>query len=327
VAAPTTRTDFDTLGWRVTDSRQAWTMQEPYGAFTWYAVNDQPSDKALYDFTISTPAPWVGVANGELVSREEVDGDTVTRWHLDEPAASYLVTTAIGDYRMTRDRSTSGVPLTYWTERGDTTARERVRAAGDLLGWIEDRLGPYPFSTMGVVVVESMSGMETQTMVTLGDNTYVLSRPIILHELVHQWYGDRVTPRDWRDLWMSEGMAMYLQAIWEDEFANRPLEQRLRSWAETDQELRDEAGPPADMDPAMFGEDAAYLIPATMWHELRERLGDDVFWDLVRRWPEEHDNGHGSYAEITAWWSEEAGEDLQPFFDAWLMGETTPAGD
>ena len=35
-------------------------MQEPYGAYTWYAVNDQPSDKALYDFTISVPAPWIG---------------------------------------------------------------------------------------------------------------------------------------------------------------------------------------------------------------------------------------------------------------------------
>ena len=35
-------------------------MQEPYGAYSWYAVNDQPSDKALYDFTITAPAPMVG---------------------------------------------------------------------------------------------------------------------------------------------------------------------------------------------------------------------------------------------------------------------------
>ena len=27
-------------------------MQEPFGAYTWYAVNDQPSDKAFYDFTL-----------------------------------------------------------------------------------------------------------------------------------------------------------------------------------------------------------------------------------------------------------------------------------
>ena len=61
-----------------------------------------------------------------------------------------------------------------------------------------------------------------------------------------------------------------------------------------------------------------------MWHQLRERIGDDVFWDLVRRWPEEHDNGNASYDEITGWWSDQTGEDLQPFFDEWLLGPTTP---
>ena len=50
---------------------EVWTMQEPYGAYTWYPVNDQPADKALYDFTITVPAPWIGVANGELHSTED----------------------------------------------------------------------------------------------------------------------------------------------------------------------------------------------------------------------------------------------------------------
>ena len=52
-------------------------MQEPLGAFTWYAVNDHPSDKALYDFTLSVPAPWTGIANGDLLSTEQQDGLTV----------------------------------------------------------------------------------------------------------------------------------------------------------------------------------------------------------------------------------------------------------
>ena len=57
VAAPTTRSDFSSTGWTITDEGEAWTMQEPYGAYSWYAVNDHPSDTALYDFTLSTPAP------------------------------------------------------------------------------------------------------------------------------------------------------------------------------------------------------------------------------------------------------------------------------
>ena len=45
---------------------------------------------------------------------------------------------------------------------------------------------------------------------------------MLVHEIVHQWYGDEVTPVDWRDVWMNEGMATYLQATWEAETAGRP---------------------------------------------------------------------------------------------------------
>ena len=42
VVAPTDRGDFETTGWTTTDDGSVWTMQEPYGAYSWYAVNDQP---------------------------------------------------------------------------------------------------------------------------------------------------------------------------------------------------------------------------------------------------------------------------------------------
>ena len=67
VEVPVQRDDFDHTGWTITDDGETWTMQEPFGAYTWYAVNDQPSDKALYDFTLTVPEPWTGVANGELI--------------------------------------------------------------------------------------------------------------------------------------------------------------------------------------------------------------------------------------------------------------------
>ena len=105
--------------------------------------------------------------------------------------------------------------MTYWTPRGDARSLRSVQVAGDELDWIEDRLGPYPFSSLGLVVVDSTSGMETQTMITLGTTEYTLSPAVVVHEMIHQWYGDQVTPRDWRDVWMNEGMAMYLQVLWE----------------------------------------------------------------------------------------------------------------
>ena len=81
--APTTRSDFSTTGFTVTRKGEVWTMQEPYGAYTWYPVNDQPSDKALYDITVHAPAPWTGISNGELTELTSDDDGTTTSWQLD----------------------------------------------------------------------------------------------------------------------------------------------------------------------------------------------------------------------------------------------------
>nr|WP_246416366.1 M1 family metallopeptidase [Nocardioides luti] len=324
VAAPTTRSDFSTTGWTVDSDDGVWTMQEPFGAYSWYAVNDQPGDKAFYSFTIAAPSPMVGVANGELTSRTTERGTTVTRWELDRPAASYLVTIAIGDYDRTKDRSGNGVPLSYWTPRSAPFTVKGLRQTADALDWVEGKLGPYPFDSLGILLVDSRSGMETQTMITLGTTDYTTSPEVIVHEIVHQWYGDEVTPADWRDVWMNEGMAMYLQGVYQAETSGQTVDELMDYWATFEPRMRRESGPPHDYDPATFGEGNIYYGPALMWHELRQRIGDAEFWRLVREWPTVHQYANADYDDITGWWSEQTGLDLTSFFDAWLNGATTP---
>jgi aminopeptidase N len=324
VAAPTTRSDFDELGWTTTDEGETWTQQEPYGAYSWYAVNDQPSDKALYSFTIRAPAPLVGVANGELVARRTVDGTTVTRWELDRPASSYLVTLAIGDLEETRDESASGVPIGYWTPRDDPSWKRPLRRTPAGLAWLERRLGPYPFASLGILLVDSTSGMETQTMITLGRTRYATSPEVLVHEMAHQWYGDLVSPTDWRDLWLNEGMALYLQAVYRCSRSGEDLDDLMDEWARSEPAMRREAGPPADYDPATFGEGNVYYGPALMWHELRRRIGERAFWGFVRAWPQAHADGNASREDLVAFVEHRTGRELSAFFDAWLLGRTSP---
>ena len=73
--------------------------------------------------------------------------------------------------------------------------------------------------------------METQTMVTIGDNDYVRSAPVIVHELVHQWYGDQVSPADWRDVWLNEGMTMLMQGLWESDHKGDPIKATISALA------------------------------------------------------------------------------------------------
>lgn len=323
--APTTRSDFSTTGLTVTDTGELWTMQEPYGAFTWYPVNDQPADKALYDVTVHAPAPWTGISNGHLTALDTADGTTTSAWQLTEPASSYLVTLAVGDYTHRSNTTEGGLRVDYWTPRGMVQHLGRLETAAASVDWIESKLGPYPFDSLGLVVTDSLSAMETQTMVTLGDSDYVLSPQVIAHELVHQWYGDQVSPDDWRDVWLNEGMTMLLQWMYEDEHDLGPLRNTLQAARNADQGLRDVYGPPGAYDARQFGGSNIYYCPALMWNELRVALGDDEFFRIARSWLTDHDGRSVGRAQVVEHWEEATGLELSAFFDDWLLGTTTPA--
>ena len=323
--APTTRQDFSTTGFTITDTGEVWTMQEPFGAYTWYPVNDQPADKALYDVTIHAPRPWTGISNGHLTELTTDDETTTSSWQLTEPASSYLVTLAIGDYAHSAETTAGGLRVDYWLPRGLVKGVEGVQTAADSVDWIESKLGPYPFDSLGLVVTDSQSAMETQTMVTLGNNDYVLSPQVVAHELVHQWYGDQVSPADWSDVWLNEGMTMLLQWMYEDEQDIRPLRQTIEQARAGDQTLRDGYGPPGAYDPKQFGSSNIYYTPALMWNELRVELGDDEFFRIARSWLTENDNTSVTREQIFEHWETETGRELSDFFDAWIMGRTTPA--
>jgi aminopeptidase N len=326
VRGPSTRSDLQAIGMRVTKDGQLRTMQEPFGAFTWYPANDHPSDKALYDITIESPPGWSGIANGTM-TRLPANGDRpVTSWHLSEPAASYLVTLAVGPYAHRTDTGPGGLPLDFWVPRKDTARyMDVLRKMPRDLVWLEDKLGPYPFDHAGAVVVPGGSAMETQTLVTFGKRRFGAdAREVMVHELVHQWYGDTVTPNDWTGLWLNEGMAMYLQARWNVEHTRT----RWSAWR-SDFEFvnflfRDIDGPPAAYKRGRFAEACVYYCTALMYDNLRERLGNRTFYRLVREWPQTRPNSNASKATFVNWVESETGRELSRFFDRWLLSPTWP---
>lgn len=328
VKAPTTRPDMPRVGWTTTRSGQVWTMQEPFGAFTWYPSNDQPSDKALYDVRISAPGRWVGVSNGQLRSRRYAKGRTRTHWRLDQPAATYLTTIAIGPYARHRQTGPHGLPMTYWVPRNQPRLVRALTRTPAAMRFLERRLGRYPFDRVGVVLVPSESAMETQEMITLGIGNFEYGdgavRDVMVHELAHHWYGDTVTPRDWRDVWMNEGMATYLEARWTVAQGDSTWRGWQRYWRQWDQRYRNRYGPPGAYDRDQFAEINVYYCSALMFDELRQLVGDRTFNRIVRQWPRAHRDSSQSRGSYVAWLSDQTGRDLRPFFEKWLMSRRSP---
>ncbi len=318
VPAPSGRLDMtEGLGWNRSKAGNISTFQEPYGAYTWYAVNDHPSDKARYDATIRVPRGLVGVFNGTLTTSQVIRGKTVTRWHLDRPAASYLTTLAIGKYKHSAVQMTDGKPFNIWLLPKHEKLRPAIaREARRSYSWLLSRAGPYPFATSGVVVVEGDSAMETQTLITAGyESLQAELDGVILHELAHQWYGDSVGPIDWLAVWLNEGWATRMQFDYQDP---RGVMYDLAGLQATCRWARVAAGPPARYDRRQFAEDNVYVCPAAMLTQLRNTVGVAKYNEIAKAWPAEHRDHTVNRATFLAWLNAQTGTDHSALLKRWL---------
>jgi aminopeptidase N len=326
---PSHRTDTEPLGLTVTAEGGLWTMQEPFGAFTWYPANDQPSDEALYDIAVTVPAGWSAVAGGTPVGQQ----GNVFKYQSKDPVATYLTTLAVGKYRKIAATGPHGLPLTYWYRPGtDDKLVGSLKKSPEYIRFLEDRFGAYPFPTGGIVLVDSASGMETQQMITMGGKIGKWDKNVqtgfeedLLHEYSHQWFGDSVTPTTWKDLWLNEGWATYAQFLWEQQvykLTDQQLETYLRG---RDTDLRRTLGPPGDPKAANFAESNVYLCTATMLQQLDKKLGDKKFFALGKAWVQTQKNTQQDRASFIAFVKKQTGTDYSRLINTWLDSTSTPA--
>jgi aminopeptidase N len=242
--------------------------------------------------------------------------------------ASYLTTLAVGQYAHRTATGPRGLPLEFWVPATEQRKYLSVlRHAASDLGWLEDELGRYPFESAGVVIVPGASAMETQTLVTFGAKLWTSStyaRRTVVHELAHQWWGDTVTPSDWRDLWLNEGMAMYVEARWSSELEHIPW----RIWADffryENSTLRRHEGGPGAYKPRMFAENCVYYCTAAMYETIRKEIGNHAFWRLVRTWTHRAPDSNVDRAAFEGLVEQMTGRSWTRFFRTWLNSSTWP---
>ncbi len=327
ISVPST-TRIGNIGWFDLGANSV-AIGEPFGARTWYPVNDHPSDKARYSFSLDVAAPLVGVANGVLVNDEMVDGRRRTYWEMTDPMASYLATVTFGQYLLIDSDPADDVsvfdavpPRLQGVFDGDFGLTD------EMLIVFEDLFGPYPFDEYGVMVIDGAFpfALETQGRSifsgTSVDGDGSIER-IVAHELAHQWFGNHVSPATWRDIWLNEGFASYAEDLWIEFGLNGDpgfLEDRL-----VDRALGAQSPAPGDPGPAGLFDRSVYRRGALTLHALRLEVGDEVFFDTLRTWIVRFGGGSASTADFIALSEELHGSSLDAFFDAWLSDAPLPA--
>ena len=311
---------------------------EPVGAAEWFPVNDHPLDKATYTIRVTVPKPYVVASNG-LLQDTITGGDWTTYvWETIYPMASYLVTVNIGDFVVQSHEGPNGLPIRNYCPRQLAEACEDTFAlTGDMIEFFS-QIAPYPFEAYGVVVTDTefTFALETQTLSLFGreitnpDSWQRAGGPefVIAHELSHQWFGNSVSPARWEDIWLNEGFATYMQNLWMreswgDDWADGFLEGWYDYISHPDPEnpfVTIGAPPPDDL----FN-DAVYVRGGLTLAALHARVGDEVFFDILRTYYERYQYGNATTSDFIAIAEEQSGEDLEAFFQDWLFAEEMPA--
>ncbi|MES9510417.1 M1 family metallopeptidase [Streptomyces sp. NPDC000609] len=320
-------------GWIETDDGST-ALGQPSGSMTWFPGNHHPSDKATYDITVTVPKdadgdPYDVISNGELITEEDT-GRTVTRhWRTEEPMASYLAHVSVGYFEIHKGRTDDGVPVYVAIDPDEAEDSADVAdLVPEIVDWAGRRFGPYPFSSTGAIV-DHLPGLdyalETQTRPYFGEAP---EETLLVHELAHQWFGNSVTPRRWKDMWLSEGLATYAEWLWEEERGSRSTTEIFEDFYDgTDAESEGIwAFPPADppsagrvSDPPVYGRGAMVV------HKVRRAVGDETFFAILRTWTAQHRHGNADTRQFIALCESESGKDLTALFNTWLFDGTKPS--
>ena len=200
-----------------------YTISDPNASRYWWPCYDHPWDKAEVDLHIRVRDDWMVACNGIRTNIEDHgDGTKTHHWDGENPMATYLVS-IVARALVELNDSFDGIPIQNFVPPSMLeNATEDLSGLPQMMQIYSEKYGEYPFEKYGNAVTSfsTYGAMEHQTMTTLasylitGNHTY---DTVIAHELSHQWFGDCLTPLTWKDVWLSEGFAVYSEAIFIEE--------------------------------------------------------------------------------------------------------------
>ncbi len=317
--------DGSVEGWVPTDDG-AFVVGEPQGSAMWFPSNNHPTDKATFTFRATVPDGTTAVGNGTLVSQSTRGGWTTFVWDSREPMATYLATVTIGKFTVSESTTASGIPVyTAVDPRLAKRAAPMLAEIPDIVDYFSSVFGPYPFSSTGAVIDYAPKvgyALETQTRPVFCD---VPSDAIgtIAHELAHMWFGDSVSLTRWSDIWLNEGFATYAEWLW-SEHTGGPTAQKLfeRTYAPDKKPFWDVLlADPGVLD--MF-DYPPYDRGAMTLHALRVKVGDEVFFTILKEWTTAHRFSNATTTDFIRLAERESKQNLGAFFDAWLYRTGKP---
>ncbi len=185
---------------------------------------DHPRHKATFDVTLVVDAGHTAISNGRVQAvTPRSDGRQEFVFERTPRMSTYLLFFGVGDFESVQDdedprvRLMAGPGATPYGKLGLAFGRQSLQFCERYFGI------PYPLGKMDLLAIPDFAfgAMENWGAITFRENL-LLDDPattskegrericeVIAHEVTHQWFGNLVTPADWRYLWLNESFATY----------------------------------------------------------------------------------------------------------------------
>ena len=257
------------------------------------------------------------VSVGEFVQEIPAPGtkdDLLAEFRMEQPVA--LVSFAVGPYEIHRDvaKEDNGrqIPLEFYSMPGSQKAIKEdfiLAEMSNCVRFFSKMFGEYPYPLFRGVYhpFNFGQGFATTIMIPAADRSDYLSYSFIAHETSHQWWGDQVLWRSYRDQWLSEGFAEYSGMLYTQ------LRDKTKSEKELVHRSRERLKAPPLTTVGVGSGRLADVGPLVMGHRLESRETRGAYSALV------YEKGALVLRMLHFLFTNPQTGDGQPFFD--LMGD------